>query len=158
MAKSPPFDHQAAHRYFAAACFNRAWDLIDKSDRTPEEDREMVRLTHASHWHWTQLEGHTRTNLSVGYWQTSRVYALLGEAEGAHQYAELCLEASRGDDVELFYLAYAYEALARAAAVAGDAETARRHRGEAERIAESVSDAESREQLLGDLKTIAPLP
>jgi hypothetical protein len=156
MAKAPSFDEQAAHRRFAAACFNRAWDLIDKSDRTPEEDREMVRLSHASHWHWTQLEGHTQTNLSIGYWQASRIYALLGEAENSRQYAELCLEVSKGDDVEPFYLAYAYEALARAAAVASDAEAARQYCGEAERIAEAVSDDASRAQLLGDLKTIAP--
>jgi hypothetical protein len=155
MAKAPSFDEQAAHRHFAAACFNRAWDLIDKADRTPEEDREMVRLSHASHWHWTQVEGHTQTNLSVGYWQTSRIYSLLGEAENARRYAELCLDASRGGDVEPFYLGCAYEALARAAAVGGDAEAAGRYRREAARLAEAVSDEASREQLVRDLKTIA---
>ena len=33
MSEQPGFDLQAAHRYFSAACFNQAWDLIDKADR-----------------------------------------------------------------------------------------------------------------------------
>ena len=36
------------------------------------------------------------------------------------RYAELCLEVSSGDDVGPFYLGYAHEAAARAAAIAGD--------------------------------------
>jgi hypothetical protein len=30
----PDFDIAAAHKYFAASCFNRAWDLIDKASDT----------------------------------------------------------------------------------------------------------------------------
>jgi hypothetical protein len=31
-----PFDAAAAHKYFAAHCFNSAWDLIEKKNRTAE--------------------------------------------------------------------------------------------------------------------------
>ncbi|MBW6493806.1 MAG: hypothetical protein K0B16_04495 [Burkholderiaceae bacterium] len=34
MAKTPEFDLAAAHRYFAAHCFNSAWELIGKTDRS----------------------------------------------------------------------------------------------------------------------------
>lgn len=51
MSKKPDFDMDAAHRYFSAGCFNRAWDLMEKSSRTPEEDEQMIRLALASHWH-----------------------------------------------------------------------------------------------------------
>ncbi|MCB1076937.1 MAG: hypothetical protein KDM64_03820, partial [Verrucomicrobiae bacterium] len=54
MDSSPPFDPAPAHRFFSAECFNRAWDLIDKADRSAEEDDEMRALCHASLWHWTQ--------------------------------------------------------------------------------------------------------
>ena len=77
------FDQQTAHRRFAALCFNEAWNLIDKAERTAEDDRQLVRLVHASHWHWTQIDGATAENFSIGYWQAARVYALLGEAENA---------------------------------------------------------------------------
>jgi hypothetical protein len=53
MAKAPEFDLEAAHKYFAAHCFSRAWDLIDKKDRTPEDDRMMVALNQASLFHWS---------------------------------------------------------------------------------------------------------
>ncbi|MEZ6068908.1 MAG: hypothetical protein R3C10_01285 [Pirellulales bacterium] len=148
------FDQQKAHRRFAAACFNEAWNLLDKTDRTADDDLQLVRLVHASHWHWTQVEGATRENFSIGYWQTARVYAVLGQADNARRYAAHCLEVSSGSDVEPFYLAYAHEAAARAAALAGDVETMRRHHDEAARIAETLSDEASRTQLQADLETI----
>jgi hypothetical protein len=52
MPKQPDFDVKAAHRYFSAHCFNAAWELIEKKDRTPEEDRQMVSLNQASLYHW----------------------------------------------------------------------------------------------------------
>lgn len=42
MTQEPDFDVAAAHKYFAATCFNRAWDLIEKENRTAAEDRMMV--------------------------------------------------------------------------------------------------------------------
>ena len=54
MPKRPDFELPAAHKYFAAQCFNAAWDLIEKSDRSPEEDEQMIQLTQTSNWHWTQ--------------------------------------------------------------------------------------------------------
>ena len=78
MSEKATFDIDAAHRYFAAECFNQAWDLINKSERTPEEDEQMIRLSLASHWHWTQRADCTQENVSIAYWQTSRVYTVLG--------------------------------------------------------------------------------
>jgi hypothetical protein len=56
----------------------------------------MIRLSLASHWHWTQREDCAVTNISVAYWRTSRIYAVLGQAENARRYAEMCLEPVRG--------------------------------------------------------------
>jgi hypothetical protein len=49
---SPDSDVAAAHRFFAAHCFNHAWELIEKPDGLPEEDRLMVALNQASIFHW----------------------------------------------------------------------------------------------------------
>ena len=94
MVKKPDFDLQAAHKYFSAECFNRAWDYIDKPVRTSEEDDRMLQLSLASLWHWTQREDCTPTNLSIGYWQVARVYALMRQADNARHYGKLCLEAA----------------------------------------------------------------
>jgi len=149
----PEFDTVAAHKYFSAGCFNRAWDLIDKADRTPEEDQAMISLAHASLWHWTQRDDCTRTNRSIGYWQASRIYALLGQADNARRYGQLSLDYSEG--AEPFYIGFAYEALARAESLAGDKAKSEEYLGLAKKLANSVTDAESKKMLLDDLATIA---
>ncbi len=95
MTGTPDFDLDAAHRYFSAHCFNAAWDLLDKQERTPEENEQMIRLCLASAWHWTQRADCTPTNLSVGYWQASRIYAVLGQGDNARRYGQMCLAASQ---------------------------------------------------------------
>ena len=154
MAAKSDLDQKAAHKYFSANCFNKAWDLIDKPDRTPEEDEEMIRLSLASHYHWTQRDDYSLTSASVGHWQTSRIYAILGLAENARRYGQLCLEASRAEDVLPFYLGYAFEALARAEAVAGDRDKSEEFISEAKAAAEKVKKSEDRKALLDDLRTI----
>jgi len=154
MSKKPDFDVNAAHRYFSAQCFNGAWDLIDKADRTPQEDEEMIRLNQASIWHWTQREDCTPTHMSTGYWQASRIYAILGQVDNARRYGQLCLDASQGEDVPPFYLGYAYEALARTEAVAGNHAKTEQYLNEAQKTAEQVSDPDSKKWLLDDLGTV----
>jgi tetratricopeptide (TPR) repeat protein len=148
----PEFDKTKAHRYFAVTCFNKAWDLIDKRDRTAEENEEMIRLTQASIWHWTQREDCKSTNLSIGYWQASRVYALIGRIEDARRYGELCLMHSHQE--EPFHLGYAYEALARAESLAGNKERAGSHLANALRLAHQVVEADERKALMDDLNSI----
>jgi hypothetical protein len=154
MAKEPEFDVGAAHQYFSTDCFSKAWDLIEKTDRTPEEDEEMIRLNQASIWHWTQRDDCTPTNLSVGYWQASRVYAILRQVDNARRYGQLCLDASQGEDVPPFYLGYAYEALARAEMVAGDSVATEGYRELAQEAAGKIADADEKKWLLDDLDTI----
>ena len=153
MAQKPDFDLAAAHRYFAAECFNRAWDLIDKPVRTPEEDQDMIHLNQASLYHWSQREDCTNRNLSVGNWQASRIYALLGQADNARRYAELSLHYGQAEGP--FYLGYAHEALARAALLAGKPEKVAEYLQQAQQYLAQVTDPEDRELLANDLQTIA---
>ena len=154
MAKKPDFDLQSAHKHFSAECFNRAWDFIDKPVRTTEEDDRMLQLSLASLWHWMQREDSTPTNLSVGYWQVSRVYALMRQADLSRHYGQLCLEASQTEGVLPFYRGYAYEALARAEQVAGEHEVMEKFLAQATQVAAALPDPEAKEQLLKDLATI----
>lgn len=154
MAGKNDFDHKAAHKYFSAHCFNRAWDLIDKSDRTPEEDEEMIRLNLASQYHWSQREDFSSTIASIGFWQTSRIYVLLGQVNNARRYGQLCLEVSQDEEVEPFFLGYAYEALARAEAVAGNELEMQAFLEQAHSTAEQIKKEDEKNMLLDDLKTI----
>lgn len=155
MTEETSIDFEAVHKHFSAVCFNKAWDLIGKKDRSAEDDEEMIRLSLTSTWHWTQRADCTSRNLSIGYWQTSRIYSILGQAENAKRYGQLCLKASQEDDVPPFYLGYAYEALARAEMVVGDKKKMGEYLQEARRVADLVSDSNAKQMLLDDLDTIS---
>jgi tetratricopeptide (TPR) repeat protein len=154
MVKKTDFDIQVVHGYFSKECFNRAWDYIDKPVRTKSEEDAMLHLSLTSLWHWAEREDCTPTNLSIGYWQVSRVFALLGQTDNARHYGELCLEASQKDDVLPFYLGYAYEALARAALVAGNLDEMEEFLNKAKQVAAKLPDPQAKQQLLSDLATI----
>jgi hypothetical protein len=143
-------------RTLAAELFNAVWRLLEKPDRTPDEDDEMLHAAHASRYHW--IRAGTRVNAARGEWQCSRVYAVLGRPEPALHHARRCLELCESvvDDLDEFDLPFAYEALARAYAVAGDEEQARHWLARARAAGEAVSDEDDRALLEADLGTIAP--
>lgn len=145
-------DWSNAHRFFSASCFNAAWDLIDKKERTPEEDEQMIELALASIYHWKQRPDCTGQNLAVGYWQAARVYALAGQVDNARRCGQLSLEHSQGTPP--FYTGFAYEALARAEMVAGNPAKTQEYLQLAYSFAGQVSDPEEKQMLEADLKTI----
>lgn len=151
MADAPPFETAPAHRYFSAGCFNETWVLIDKPDRSPEDNEQMIRLAQASLWHWTQRPDCNDTNLSVGYWLASRVHALVGEPDNARKYARLCQDKAPD---EPFYQGYACEAMARAEIVAGNNADGREHLEKAWHFAERVADPEEKQMLVDDLREL----
>jgi len=154
MTKKDEFDQAAAHKYYSANCFNKAWDLIDKEQRTPEEDEDMIRLALASHYHWTQRPDYSNTSASIAYWQTARIYTILDQAENAMHYSQLCLKVSQEEDVPPFFLGYAYEALARAAAAAGSNQDMKTYLDKARTAAGEIQKTDDRKMLLDDLETI----
>jgi hypothetical protein len=141
-----------ARRAAAAAAFNFTWSLLERDDRSADEDELMVHAAHASRFLWETVGGpaqHAR-----GEWQISRVYAVLGRPEPALHHAERCLAACRTGDLGGFDLGFAYEALARASAVAGAREDADRFAALAREQAACVEDREDRQVLLDDLATL----
>lgn len=146
-------DLPLAHKHFAASCFNAAWDLIDKADRTPEDNDQMLHTAHASVWHWTQREDCTPVKLSVGYWQLARVYALAGLPDESRRYARRCLEVTPAD--QPFYRGYAFEALARAEKIGGNAAASAEHLVAAQAEAAKVADESERSALQADLTSLA---
>lgn len=155
MNDSTKLDLSTAHRYFSAECFNRTWTLMEKAGRSAAEDEQMLLLSLASLWHWTQREDCSDQNLSIGYWQVSRVYALRGDARNALHYAETCLRHSH--NLAPFFVAYAHEAIARAVALTGESGRASKHIAEARRLAREVAEAEERTALEKDLDSIGAL-
>jgi len=154
MTEIEKMDVREAHAYFSKECFNLAWELIEKNDRTQEETDAMIHLSHASLYHWSRRVDCTDQNLSIGYWQLSRIHALAGLGDCALRFAETCLAYSQQHGVAKVFLGYAHEALARAHAAQGDEERLKGHFNQAREIADALPHDE-REQLLADLADLS---
>ena len=141
-------------RELAADCFNRTWTLMQKANRTPEEDDEMLHCAHASRYHWGEVG--TAAHRARGEWQCSRVYTVLGRAEPALHHAQRCLELceSNPSAIEDWDLPFAYEALARAHAVAGDEAESARCLQQARSLGAAIAEDDERALLESDLATI----
>jgi hypothetical protein len=140
-------------RRLAAELFNYAWTLLEKSDRTEAETELMINAAHASRLFWEEIG--EPVNQARGEWQISRCYALAGRAEPALHHAMRCLAICEKHGIADFDLAYAYESVARAYAVAGDKATAALWAHQARDSVDRIAEPEDRSLLLKDLATIS---
>lgn len=112
----------------------------------------MLHGAHASRYHWARAG--RPVNLAVGEWQLARVYAVLRRPEPARFHARRSLEIAQHARLGRFYLAYGYEALARAEAVAGRAGPRERYLRLARKVGEGIRDADDRRMLWEDLASV----
>ena len=143
-----------SHKQLAVNSFNAVWDLLDLPERTKEEEEKMIHLAHTSLWHWSQVEDHTAKNLSIGYWQLSRVYSTARLGERAVYFGNQCLEVSLEHNIEPFYIGYAYEALCRAYALLGQRDDSKKANSTALEYVQQIVDENSKEMLVKDLQTV----
>ncbi|WP_084713486.1 MerR family transcriptional regulator [Streptacidiphilus rugosus] len=151
-----PSGPKADERRTAVDLFNGVWRLLEKEDRSVEDDDRMLHMAHASRYHWGEVGA--PVNLSRGEWQCSRVYSVLGRAEPALHHARRGLEICQAHGIADFDLAFAYESLARAHAVAGDKDQARAWTEQALAAAEDIAEDEDRELVLTDLEAVPGQP
>jgi hypothetical protein len=85
------------------------------------------------------------------------VYAVLNRPEAAVYHAQRCLELCKANQIGDFDLAFAYEALARAHAIAGDITESQKYVKLAEQAAAQIEEDENQEYFLGDLATVSEL-
>ena len=146
-----PSPDSTLHRSLAARFFNDAWTLVDKEERTADEDLRMIHLAHASRLHW-EFAGDA-SNLSIGEWQISRVYSILGHAEAALYHARHSLSIATEHNLKPFLVAYSCEAMARAFALTKDP-AAGDYVSRAKQLVPGIEDARDRALLEADLATI----
>jgi hypothetical protein len=144
------------HRRLGVELYNGTWELIERRDRTPEEDDEMLDRAHASAYHWLHAAGATAANRARSQWICSRVHAVAGQPEGALHHARRCLALveESGGEMEDWDLAAAHEALARAHLAAGDTAEARRHFELARAEAATIANEHDRKHIDADLDAL----
>jgi hypothetical protein len=139
-------------RKLAAELFNYVWTLLETEDRSERDDDRMIAAAYASRFFWEDIGGpvqHAR-----GEWQISRACAIAGRPHEALRHARACLQLCEEHGIGDFDLAYAYEALARAHAVAGAADAARTYAEQARAAAAKIAGDEDRDLVAGDLATL----
>ena len=159
MTEEKEFDELQGHKKFAVNLFNQTWGLLDKQDRTKEEEDKMIHSAHASRFHWGEVvaAGTPKTgpmNIERGDWQVSRVYSVLGKPEPALYHAKRCLEICEENDIGGFDIAFAHEAMARAYAIAGNQPELEKYLQLAKDAGEKIEEKGDRDYFLGDLKTV----
>jgi hypothetical protein len=125
-ARELPAEQQ---RQLATDLFNLVWELLALAGRTVEEDDRMLHAAHASRYHW-------------------------GQAGPPMHHARRCADIVAANDVPPWLVASGHEALARAHAVAGEPDEARRQRDLAHTALRDVADPEEREVVEADLAGI----
>lgn len=145
-------ESSAWHKRFGAQCNNRAWEL-STSQRTPQQDREMLDAAHGSAWHWAKVG--TELNHMRATTCLAEVHALLGHGSIALGYAREMRSFFLGRATDDWELAIMHAVHAHAAAVAGNADEHRAsYRAALDAIA-AIKDKEDREIVE---KTFAHVP
>ncbi|MGB8648441.1 MAG: hypothetical protein WCF84_24610 [Anaerolineae bacterium] len=152
MSDQPPLSEQGWHHKFAIDLFNDCWKLLGKADRTAAEDDTMINTAHASRYHWGVVGA--PSNLAIGEWQLSHVYAVLNRLEPSLYHATRSLQICQENGIGDFSLAYAYEALARAHALAGQADQAARYIELARTAGQQIKEEEDQKLFWNDLATV----
>lgn len=138
------------HRAMALETNHHVWTLLGQATRSDGENGELVDAAHASLYHWRQVG--TNVELQRGEWLISHVYAVLGRVEPALFHAQHCYAITQNEPQGLadFDHAYAYEAMARALALAGDLAAALPYYQQASAAGSAIADDEDRSIFLGD--------
>lgn len=140
------------HKKMAVELFNATWDLMDKKDRTKEDNDAMIHSAHASRYHWGLIG--KPENLERGEWQISRVYTVLGMGETALHHAKRCLEICREKEIGDWDLAFAYEAVARAYKTLGDEAMTKEFVKKAREAGEKIAEQGDKDYFISELETI----
>ncbi len=107
------------HRAQGIECNNSTWEMIE-SERTPDNDEEMLRRAYASNYHWARAVRRGPANDARGAWLLAKVQLLVGQPELSLRYADRCMAVCQEHGLADFDLAYAHEARARALMALGD--------------------------------------
>jgi len=141
---NPTFDTTAAHRWFAAELNNNLWLALDAGRWSADEAEQNIHAAHASCYHWLQVGNvshHARAECLV-----ANVYAVAGFGESALRHALRCQELIEDSPYafEDWDFAFAYDALARAYMLTGDAGEAEYHLQRAQTAGDGIVDEEDR--------------
>lgn len=153
MSKQAPFDTDTAHRWFGVEYNNAIFPLLEKAERTQEETERMIAMAYASLLHWSSYTKHTAANRARGEYMISTANSYAGRKEAALHHARRCYEITYISKNEMadFDFSYANMACARALALNGETDEAKKFYDACMKSAKEVKDAEDKKIVLSDM-------
>jgi len=130
------------HRMQAIEANNSAWELLDRTERTADDDEDLLRRAYAAAHHWSRAARRVPSNEARASWLQSRAWVVSGDGTQALRYADRCVAVCETNGLADFDLAYALEARARSLACLGRDDDAAAARAAAAAV--PIADAEDR--------------
>lgn len=146
------FTLEEAHKEFAVKANGEVWALLDKPDRTHQEDLLLIEAAYTSLYHWRAAG--TPVHVQRGEWLLAHIFTGLKMPQLALAHAEICYELTESASEKMadFDLAYGNEGMARALAVNGLLEEARPYLERAARFGAAIADAEDKSIFMNDFQ------
>ena len=136
----------------AKTLYNRCWELLETTARTPDQDVELLTSAFAARHHWLTVGGPEQ--FVVSDWMVARAAGDVGATELALLFARRANGAAEVLDGPEWLSASTAEGVARACAQAGDVDEATRWvRVAAQRI-ELITDDEDRDLIADQLRSL----
>ena len=107
-------DLNEMHQSLAINLNQETWGLLEREDRTDNDDHRMITFAKGFLYHWQRSPNSRPVNHQRGEWLISHVYAVLNRGKEALFHAEICMDITMNESLIDFDLAYAYECKARA--------------------------------------------
>lgn len=123
-----------------------------RSVTTDTQLEEAVHATHTSHYHWSKVG--TAVNVVRAEYMISRVYRAMKRGEPALFHAQRCLQITKENNIGDFDLAFAYEVIARANAVAGNKSECTKYYELAKAAVGQIKDPEDKKICESELKQV----
>lgn len=146
------FTLEEFHKKVANETNNSIWPVLDSKTPTDAQLEEALHAAHASRYHWSKVG--TAVNMVRAEYMISRVYCAMNRGEPALFHAQRCLQITKENNIGDFDLAFAYEVMARANAVAGNKSECKKYYELAKTAINQIKDSEDKKICEGELNQV----
>ena len=141
------------HHYMGIEMNNQTWGLLDKKDRSEQDNIRIINFAKASLYHWRKSDKYNVENEQRGQWLISRVYAILGQSDEALSYAKEVLKITEDNNLKDFDLAYAYESMARAHSISENIDESEEWYKKAKTAGDLIANEKDKKYFILDLNS-----
>ena len=154
MSEERKYTIEEANKYFAINYNNKIWPLLEKKEKTEDENNEIINLAHASLLHWSKSAECKNVNLQRGEYMIALAYINANRKRPALYYAKRCKKMTEENAAESkdFDFAYASLVMAMALRLNEDREGADKYLKDAKEMGEHIKNKEDKRIFMDDLK------